>query len=306
MNPDNPAPTPTEPAVNPAPEPAPAPAPEATPPAPAPTEQPAPVEPPAPTEQPPAEDDDPTTAGDPDKDGEPDEPPAPVEQRPGINQDGTIDPEVYAADQLQEVTIRGRVGNGKIQEYSVKLAGDLPEGFTFADGREQAIALEALSQNAALYQQGVKDATEFNEDHTAKMEAQQTAYRQRTEIEKLQEEGKLPKFALKPDDPKFMESDEAKRVQAVLNHMTEVNKQFADAGLPDRITSVAVALQLLEAKEIKEANEQRMNGITERRNAINGGLSNGTSSAAPDAAKPAIYQSTAHAAEAAKARLGNN
>lgn len=254
----------------------------------------------------PGDEADPTVDDNPDADDVEEEPTTPKDPPAVVNEDGTVVPEVYAADQLQEIAVRGRVGNGKVQEYKVKLAGDLPQGFKFADGREQAIALEALGQNAALYQRAINDAETYNDQTKADNSRKETAARQKSEIEQLQKDGKLPKFGVKPGDAKFMDDDGAKRVQAVLTHMDETNEQWAKAGLPDRITSVSTALMLLEAKEALEARDKRESDIQARRDAINGGVGNGgpTGPAAP--APVNIYPSVHAAAQNAKRKLSQN
>lgn len=195
----------------------------------------------------------------------------------GVNPDGTIDPLVYAYETIPTIQVRGKVGNGKVETYEIKTADDLPDGFRYADAKEQSKALSAIQENVNLAKEAINDANTHNANRTAQLAKQQTQVAQKGEIEKLQESGRLPKFSMKPTDKGFMDTPEAQRAQEVLTFMAETNKAYKDAGVNQEITSVTVALDLLEAKEAREGRDARMGTISDTRNGINTKINSGNS-----------------------------
>lgn len=195
----------------------------------------------------------------------------------GVNPDGTIDPLIYAYEQIPTIQVKGKVGNGKVETYEIKTADDLPDNFRYADAKEQSKALTALQENVNLAKEAINDANTHNANRTAQLTRQQTHVAQKNELEKLQESGRLPKFTMKPTDTGFMETPEAKRAQEVLSFMAETNKAYKDAGVNQEITSVTVALDLLEAKEAREGRDARMGVINDTRTEINSKVNGGNS-----------------------------
>lgn len=202
----------------------------------------------------------------------------------GINPDGTIDPLVYAYENMPLIKVTGKEGiKGELKTYEVKTAEDLPDDFRFANAKEQAKFSAALQQNMNVARDYMKEAQDYNQNRMAQNEQRTILAAQKSEIEALQESGRLPKFTLKPTDQGFMETAEAQRVQAVLSYMKELNDGYASKGINQRINSVEVGLQLLEAKEAIEARDARMGTIKDTRNDINGKISNGNNTGTPPA-----------------------
>lgn len=200
----------------------------------------------------------------------------------GVNADGTIDPQVYAYESLPDIEVRGKIGNGKVQTFTVKTADDLPDDFRFASAKDQARFTQDLGQNVSLTAKLIEEANAYNKQRESELSQRQTATSQKSEILKLQESGKLPKFGVEPltadgkPNPEFMNDPGAKRAQQVLDHIKEVNAQLEQAGASDRVTSITLGLQLLEAKEAIEAKQGRISGIADRRSQITGSTAGGS------------------------------
>lgn len=306
QNPTPPAPAPSAPAPEQAPvtPPAPAPAPEPTPapktidpvdhskpaePAPAPTE---PVTPPAPEEgqQPQGGENEPDELGEIFGDATPDEMAEAIQSKQeageelpgGINPDGTVNPLVYAYENMPEIKVMGREGNkGEIKEFVVKTADDLPDNFKFANAKAMAEFNSALAQNTQIAKELIEDAKKYNDERTAQNERRTILVNQKTEIDKLIADGKLPEMKLKHTDPNFMQDPGAQRAKQVLDHMATMNKEFKEAGINQTVTSVALALRDLEAREAIESRDNRMGTITQTRNNISSKINSGNNTSAP-------------------------
>lgn len=245
-----------------------------------------PETPPADPETPP-EDADPT-AGDLVGDATPDEMDAAIQQKleagedlpNGINPDGTIDPLVYAYENMPIITVVGKEGvKGELKKFEVKTAEDLPDDFRFANAKEQAKFSASLQQNMNVAKDLMADAQAFNEKRTSETERRNTLVAQKNELDSLIKEGLMPEIKGKPTDANFMDDPGAQRAQQVLDHMKKMNEDFEKAGIPQRITSVKLALRDLEAQEAIEARDKRMGTIKDTRNDINGKISNGNNAA---------------------------
>ena len=329
------APAPTEPAI---PAPA-APAPPAPAPAPAPAADPARTQAPVDHSQPapPAADETAAPAPPADAPADPNAPPAPAEtdavtlasdveaddltaqledaaakapdgQLPtGVNPDGTIDPLVYAYEQMPTITVQGKDGKGgEVKTFTVKTADDLPDDFRFANAKEQAKFNGALAQNMQLAQSSIAEAEQHNEGRMQQVARREQLVSQKNEVDSLITAGKLPEMKLKPTDANFMQDPGAIRAQQVLDHMKEVNAANKAAGINQEITSVALGLQLLEAKEAVEARDGRVGTITDTRNGINTKISGG--GAAPADAgtgnQQTVHKDVQSAMRAARRRHG--
>jgi len=335
------APTPSEPAAPAAPAPAPAPAAPVTPPAadPAPTPAPRtqdPVDhsvPAAPAD--PAQPADPAAPADPNAEPTADDPAAPAEPDAaalagdveddelesqikaaeardgalpqGVNADGTINPLIYAYENMPTITVQGKEGvKGEVKEYSVKTVEDLPADFRFANGVEQAKFSAALQQNMNIAQDLIAEANQHNEGRIAANARREVLVSQKNEVDQLIASGKLPAITAKPTDPNFMQDPGAIRAQQVLDHMKEVNAANKAAGINQEITSVALGLQLLEAKEAIEGKQARMGTITDTRNNVNSKVSGGgVAPAGGEAgATQTVHKDVQAAMRAARRRMG--
>lgn len=218
----------------------------------------------------------------------------------GVNPDGTIDPLVFAYENIPMITVRGKEGSkGEIKEYQVKTAEELPDNFVYANGKEQALFNQAATANVNSARQYISDAQNYNAERSIKLQTQQHAVAQKNEIEALQKDGKLPAFTKKPTDKDFMSDPAAIRTQEVLDFIKETNQGYKDANVNQEITSITVGLQLLEAKEAAEGKQTKVTGIQQQRNNINSQVSGGgTPPAGGNGNSQRIHSSTEAAVEA--------
>lgn len=224
----------------------------------------------------------------------------------GVNPDGTVDPLTYAYNQLPEISVMGKVGNGKVQEFKIRTADDLPDGFKYADAKAQTLAAESINQNMNIAREAYQEANQWNSSRQAKIAFQKQAAAQTAEINRLQEEGRIPKFTKKPGDKGFAEDPGAQRAQEVLDFMNKNNAQVKKDGVGQEITSFEFALTLLEAQEAKASTAARTNGINDARNDITGSVSGGSGANPPAGAGDGqrIHRSTQDAVQAGLRRAG--
>lgn len=334
------APTSTPAPAAPAPAPEPAPAAPVTPPAadPAPTPAPRtqdPVDHSVPTPADPAQPADPAAPADPNAEPPAADPAAPAEPDAaalagdveddeldsqikaaeardgalpqGVNADGTINPLIYAYENMPTITVQGKEGvKGEVKTYTVKTAEDLPADFRFANDVERVKFSSALQQNMNIASELIAEANTHNEGRVAANERRTILVAQKTEVDSLIAAGKLPAITAKPTDPNFMQDPGAIRAQQVLDHMKEVNAANKAAGITQEITSVALGLQLLEAKEAIEGKNARMGTIADTRNNVNAKISGGgVAPASPDGGNTqTIHKDVNSAIRAARRKHG--
>jgi len=225
----------------------------------------------------------------------------------GINPDGTINPLVYAYENMPTITVQGKEGlKGEVKEYQVKTAEDLPADFRFANQVEQAKFSSALQQNMNIASELIAEANGHNEQRVAANSRREVLVGQKNEVDALIKAGKLPAITAKPTDPNFMQDPGAIRAQQVLDHMKEVNAENKKNGINQEITSVALGLQLLEAKEAIEGKQARINGISDTRNGVNAKINGSNQPAAPaaDGTNQHVHRDVQSAVRAARKRHG--
>lgn len=225
----------------------------------------------------------------------------------GINPDGTINPLVYAYENMPTITVQGKEGlKGEVKEYQVKTAEDLPADFRFANQVEQAKFSSALQQNMNIAQELISEANGHNEQRVNAIARREVLVGQKNEVDALIKSGKLPAITAKPGDANFMQDPGAVRAQQVLDHMKEVNAANKAAGINQEITSVALGLQLLEAKEAIEGKQARMGTISDTRNSVNAKISGGGAAPAADGANngQTIHKDVNSAIRAARRKHG--
>lgn len=194
----------------------------------------------------------------------------------GVNADGTINPLVYAYENMPSITVQGKEGvKGELKQYTVKTAEDLPADFRFANDVERVTFSSKLQQNMNIANDLITEANAHNSGRIEQNERRTILVGQKSEVDSLIAAGKLPAIGLKPTDPNFMQDPGAVRAQQVLDHMKEVNAANKAAGITQEITSVALGLQLLEAKEAIEGKQARMGTIADTRNSVNAKISGG-------------------------------
>jgi len=225
----------------------------------------------------------------------------------GINPDGTINPLVYAYENMPDITVQGKEGvKGEIKTYTVKTADDLPEDFRFSNQVEQAKFSSKLQENMNIANELITEANSHNEARVAQNTYRERLVSQKNEVDALIASGKLPAITAKPGDANFMQDPGAIRAQQVLDHMKEVNAANKEAGITQEITSVALGLQLLEAKEAIEGKQARMGTITDTRNNVNAKINGGNPpSQAPDGStQQTIHKDVNSAIRAGRKKYG--
>lgn len=225
----------------------------------------------------------------------------------GINADGTINPLVYAYENMPEITVQGKEGiKGEVKTYTVKTADDLPADFRFASQVEQAKFASSLQQNMNIANELIQEANGHNEARVQQNAHREVLVSQKNEVDALIKSGKLPAISAKPTDPNFMQDPGAVRAQQVLDHMKAVNAENKANGINQEITSVALGLQLLEAKEAVEARDGRMGVIKDTRNGVNAKINGGNppAPAAGDGTTQTVHKDVNSALRAARRKHG--
>jgi len=143
----------------------------------------------------------------------------------------------YIIDNLPPLTVRGKVGDGEIQEYTVYSPEQLPSGFQYVDQREMSIA----NKNFALMEQkAVQLQNDFRAQETTKAANEFKTLEDnadRADINRLQKEGELPKFRTAPDSPDFEKDPATVEIQAILDFKESLNQRYLNeynAGRPYR------------------------------------------------------------------------
>lgn len=135
----------------------------------------------------------------------------------------------YVVDNLPVLSVRGKTSpDGAVKTFQVKAAGQLPEEFEFASKREELLFTQALAgqelkaqqlQSQFYSNQQTKSAQEFSEKENKDI---------RRDIGVLQREGKLERFKLQPDDPKFNDDPGVVKAQGVIDYMNKVNAEYLE------------------------------------------------------------------------------
>jgi len=194
----------------------------------------------------------------------------------GVNPNGTVDPLVYAYENAPAITVVGKEGrSGEWKEYVVKSAEELPDNFVHKSAKTQAQFSTELNNTISQAQRLYQEAMDHNTNRTQYLERGQQAVARKTEIEALQTAGKLPAFTVKPGEAGFKDSPAAQRAQQVLDFMNTKNAEFKEQGINQEITSIGVALMLLEADEAAGKTQNKMGAMESHRNDINGSISGG-------------------------------
>lgn len=136
----------------------------------------------------------------------------------------------YVVDNLPTLSVRGKTsGNGTPKTFQVKAAGQLPEDFEFVSKREELLFTQALAgqelkaqqlQSQYYQDQQSKAASEFTEKENKDI---------RRDIGALQRDGKLERFKLQPNDPKFNDDPAVKQAQEVIDFMNQRNTEYLEA-----------------------------------------------------------------------------
>lgn len=135
----------------------------------------------------------------------------------------------YIVDNLAPIKLRGVVGDSEdVKEYTVYDPSQLPPGFRYLDDRDRDMAGKAFG---AMEQRALQLQNDFRGQEGKKA---QQAYKEQEEkadwsdIAALQKQGELPKFKLKPDDPKFDEDPTSVLIDKVLDFKDELNNKYLE------------------------------------------------------------------------------
>jgi hypothetical protein len=166
----------------------------------------------------------------------------------------------YILDGVKDyaITVRGTVGKSEeIKEFKVLSPEQLPNGFQYIDGREQAIANKGFSmlegrarelQQQYQQEQQQKQLQDFNE-------REQNA--DRRDIAALQKRGDIPLFKAKVDDKNFEDDPGVKMVQDVLDFKDKRNAQYMEeynAGRPYKHIGFEEAFELFSKQNPSKSN----------------------------------------------------
>lgn len=141
----------------------------------------------------------------------------------------------YILNNLAPLTVKGRIGEGELQEFTVYAPEQLPVGFNYEDQREMSIANKTF---ALMEQKAIELQNEFRTQETQKSAQQFKELEDnadRADINKLQLEGELPKFKTAPDSKDFEKDPATVEIQSILDYKEELNKRYLDeynAGRP--------------------------------------------------------------------------
>ena len=154
-----------------------------------------------------------------------------------VNRSDLTPEQNYIIDNLPPLTVRGRVGENELQDYTVYSPEQLPSGFEYVDQREMSIA----NKNFALMEQkAVQLQNDFRAQESTKAANQFKVLEEnadRSDINRLQKEGELPKFKTAPDSPDFEKDPATVEIQAILDFKESLNQRYLNeynAGRPYR------------------------------------------------------------------------
>lgn len=138
--------------------------------------------------------------------------------------DGMKPVQKYIYQELPYITLKGKDAEGNISEITVKTPEQIPEDFEFASKRDEKIADDAfLEQNKRADQMYGKIQTTSQQT-----KQQQTQQRENESIisgvEKLQEDGVIPKIVAKPGTPEFDKDPGVLRANEILAYRAEILK----------------------------------------------------------------------------------
>ena len=150
-----------------------------------------------------------------------------------------LSPELkYIVDNLKPLKVRGSTEvDGEIKEFEVYDPSQLPQGFRYEDDRARDIANKAFFTMETRAQQLLNDFRGQESQKAAKAFKEAEEKADWSDIASLQRSGDLPKFKLKPTDPKFDEDPASQLIEKVLDYKDEINQKYleeANSGAPYR------------------------------------------------------------------------
>ena len=181
----------------------------------------------------------------------------PEEKKEYANITDYTDATEYVKDKLPEIEVKGRIGDdGELTTFKIKTAADLPDDFVPESYKSQTLLNEALTKNATAAEGLIREYAD------AKANADTEKFKQNfensivKEIDTLMSEGRIPEIKAKENTDAYADDPGVKRTAQVIEHMQKENLRLAKAGSPYRVQSFTQALDLLEAKELKDQQQQ--------------------------------------------------
>lgn len=139
-----------------------------------------------------------------------------------------LDPETqYIVDNLPDISTTILV-DGKPQEVSVKSWTQLPPDVEFASKRDELAFMNALTAQEAKARELQSEYRNNQQQQQVTEFEQREAQGIRDDISRLQTNGDLPKFKVKPDDEGFNDDPATKEVQKVLDFMNKKNQEYLE------------------------------------------------------------------------------
>jgi len=201
--------------------------------------------------QDPADPVDPVDPKDPDPDPTP---PAPPEPKVDDELSKYESAQAYALDKLPEIEIRGSDGDdGEIKTFKVKDPSELPDDFVPENHRDMLKAGQLFGENGAKRAELIK---EYNDKVSDQIQVDFQRKLEQTwlgEIDELIADKRLQPITAKENTDAYVADPTVKRITEISDFMIKENDRLAKAGNPYRIQSVKHALDLLEAKENRDA-----------------------------------------------------
>jgi hypothetical protein len=149
-----------------------------------------------------------------------------------VDADALPPQEKYIYENLPTISVKGEDG----KTYNVKLAQELPDDFTFASAKEQALFNQNLaSQESEARSLQSKWNQQDNDKRTGEFVKQEQLDIQ-ADMASLQKDGLIAKFKLKPTDDGFADDPAVKETQAILDFYQKRNQSYADSNKAYRIS----------------------------------------------------------------------
>jgi hypothetical protein len=178
--------------------------------------------------------------------------------------------------------IRGTGDNAKEVEIKAYSPNDIPADFTFANDQQRTTAQTGFMR---LEQKANELLGSYRQTQT-QTQAQEFEQREnqgiKADVLELQTEGRFPKFKVRPGEPGFDNSPQAKQMAEVLQVMTERNELYLkqyEQGRPYKHIGFAEAFDLWEAKNpdrqaAKKADADQAKEDADRKQVAEQGTSN--------------------------------
>lgn len=142
-------------------------------------------------------------------------------ETPKADTSGFTPEQRYIYDNLSTVRIADKDG----KTYDVKTFAELPADFEFANKKDELAFVNAMQ----VQELNARDLQGKFQSAQAEKSAQEWKQKENLadqyDINELQESGDLPKFKMKPSDPGFKDSAEAKLIKDILAYKEELNQQ---------------------------------------------------------------------------------